>query len=154
MNLFILDEDIEQCAQAHVDSHVVKMPLEAAQLACTALWRNGVEARYKKTHEHHPCAKWARRTRSNFVWTIEYGLALCREYTHRYGKTHACEAVLRECLASSHVIREGELTPHAQAMGFSFQRPTAIEAYRTYYREAKRKLASWSKRETPIWWNS
>lgn len=38
MNLFYLDENLDKCAEAHVDKHIVKMPLEAAQLLCTALW--------------------------------------------------------------------------------------------------------------------
>jgi hypothetical protein len=38
MNLFYLDEDLDKCAEAHVDRHIVKMPLEAAQLLCTAIW--------------------------------------------------------------------------------------------------------------------
>ena len=38
MNLFYLDEDFDKCAQYHVDKHIVKMPLEAAQLLCTAVW--------------------------------------------------------------------------------------------------------------------
>ena len=37
MNLFYLDEDIEKCAQYHVDKHVSKMILEAAQIICTNL---------------------------------------------------------------------------------------------------------------------
>ena len=38
MNLFYLDEDLDKCAEYHVDKHIVKMPLEAAQLMCTAIW--------------------------------------------------------------------------------------------------------------------
>jgi len=38
MNLFYLDEDLDKCAEYHVDKHIVKMPLEAAQLLCTAVW--------------------------------------------------------------------------------------------------------------------
>ena len=38
MNLFYLDEDLDKCAEAHVDKHVNKMILEAAQLLCTAIW--------------------------------------------------------------------------------------------------------------------
>ena len=38
MNLFYLDEDMDKCAEYHVDKHIVKMPLEAAQLLCTAIW--------------------------------------------------------------------------------------------------------------------
>ena len=38
MNLFYLDQDLDKCAQYHVDKHIVKMPLEVAQLMCTAIW--------------------------------------------------------------------------------------------------------------------
>ena len=42
MNLFYLDENLDRCAEAHVDKHIVKMPLEAAQLLCTAIWVDSV----------------------------------------------------------------------------------------------------------------
>lgn len=42
MNLFYLDENLDACAEAHVDKHIVKMPLEAAQLLCTAIWVDNV----------------------------------------------------------------------------------------------------------------
>ena len=38
MNLFILDNDLDKCAEYHIDKHVGKMQLEAAQLLSTALW--------------------------------------------------------------------------------------------------------------------
>jgi hypothetical protein len=38
MNLFYLDEDLDKCAEYHVDAHVTKMQLEAAQMLCTNLW--------------------------------------------------------------------------------------------------------------------
>lgn len=38
MNLFYLDEDLDKCAEYHVDKHVTKMQLEAAQMICTNLW--------------------------------------------------------------------------------------------------------------------
>jgi hypothetical protein len=38
MNLFYLDDNFEKCAEYHVDKHIVKMPLEVAQLLCTAIW--------------------------------------------------------------------------------------------------------------------
>lgn len=37
MNIFILDYDIDTCAKYHLDKHIVKMPLEGAQLLCTTL---------------------------------------------------------------------------------------------------------------------
>lgn len=38
MNIFVLDNDLDKCAEAHVDKHIVKMPLEVAQILCTAIW--------------------------------------------------------------------------------------------------------------------
>ena len=38
MNLFYLDKNFDKCAEYHVDKHIVKMPLEVAQLLCTAIW--------------------------------------------------------------------------------------------------------------------
>ena len=38
MNLFFLHKDLDKCAEAHVDKHVNKMILEAAQLINTNLW--------------------------------------------------------------------------------------------------------------------
>ena len=38
MNLFYLDENLDKCAEYHVDKHIVKMPLEAAQILCTTIW--------------------------------------------------------------------------------------------------------------------
>ena len=38
MNIFILDEDLDRCAEYHVDKHIIKMPLEAAQMLCTNMW--------------------------------------------------------------------------------------------------------------------
>lgn len=37
MNIFFLDKDPKLAAQYHVDRHVVKMPLESAQMLCTAI---------------------------------------------------------------------------------------------------------------------
>lgn len=38
MNLFYLDKNLDACAEAHVDKHIVKMPLEVAQILCTTTW--------------------------------------------------------------------------------------------------------------------
>lgn len=35
MNIFYLNKDPKKAAQDHIDKHVVKMPLEVAQMACT-----------------------------------------------------------------------------------------------------------------------
>lgn len=38
MNIFYLSDDLQECAEFHIDRHVTKMILESAQLLCMALW--------------------------------------------------------------------------------------------------------------------
>jgi len=84
MNIFVLDTNQEKNPEYHCDKHVVKMIVETAQLLCSAHWMSGGSATYRKTHVNHPCAVWARKTKSNYLWLCNHGLALCNEYTKRY----------------------------------------------------------------------
>ena len=76
MNIFFLNENIEKCAQQHVDRHVIKMRVELAQLASTAHWLSGGSAPYKPTHKNHPCAVWTRESLSNY----NYANYTCNRY--------------------------------------------------------------------------
>lgn len=76
MNIFVLDDDIEKCAEYHTDKHVVKMILESAQMLCTAVWSMGVEAPYKDTHKNHGCNVWVRKSLSNWLWLRDLTTAL------------------------------------------------------------------------------
>lgn len=104
MNLFLLSWIVKNCAQWHFDRHVIKMILETAQLLSTAhhmlnkqrasIW---VESKliYRATHINHPIAKWCRSHVNNYHWLVRMGLALCREYSHRYyGRIHKTQAVM------------------------------------------------------------
>ena len=79
MNIFFLDLEPKKCAEYHVDSHVVKIILEACQMMATAYPKGG--APYKHTHANHPMAVWVRSSLDNFIWTLDYCYALCSEYT-------------------------------------------------------------------------
>ena len=96
MNIFILDENIEKCAQYHCDKHIIKMILESAQLLCTAHWINKYagfiprkleskeweKVREQKTNDprdfpylptmhNHPCSIWVRSSLDNYEWLID-----------------------------------------------------------------------------------
>lgn len=119
MNLFYIDHDPKMCAEWAVDSHCVKMILEAAQLLSTAhrildgkpvieerILSNGRKRNhtnyvlsdsrnsilYAATHINHPCAVWVREDGRNYAWAWSYLNEHCDEYTHRYGKIHKVEA--------------------------------------------------------------
>lgn len=149
MNIFYLDHDISNSVKYLVDKHVVKMPLETAQLLCNAVTLNGKVAPYKLTHTKHPCTIWTAKSAQNFAWLQKYGLELCKEYTFRYGKIHKCQSVIEGLQNVCDDISLQELPP--QCMPDEYKAPCTVEAYRNYYRHAKAHIHSWRNRQVPEW---
>ena len=152
MNIFVLDSNPIKAARYHNDRHCVKMILESTQLLSTALpylekRRTGP---YKPTHINHPCSVWTRTCKGNYLWLWKLCVALCGEYTHRYGRVHKCEAYLEDLRLSKPAPQR--MTPFAQAMPEQYRHSNAVRAYRAYYRGEKRHLAKWTSRKTPCWW--
>ena len=152
MNIFVLGSSPEESARLQCDKHIVKMPLETAQMLCSALHLCGSSGKYKPTHQNHPCSVWARESRDNFDWLCHHGFALCDEYRNRYGKVHACLEVIQDCFHKRESIPAGSLTPFAQAMPDIYKRDDAVTAYRLYYVEAKQSVADWKFCDPPEWW--
>ena len=53
MNIFVLDESPIISAQMQCDKHIVKMPLETAQMLCSVWHRygQGMNVPYKEAHK-------------------------------------------------------------------------------------------------------
>jgi hypothetical protein len=152
MNIFILDTDIEQCAQYHCDQHVVKMILESVQMLCTALNKKGFTTPYKSTHSNHPCVLWVEASFDNFLWLQNLTLALNAEYRFRYEKSvdHKSVRVLSE-ISDYRYERHG-LTDFPQAMPDEYKVVgDPVSAYRQFYRGDKAGFAKWTKRDVPTW---
>ncbi|MBV5310417.1 pyrimidine dimer DNA glycosylase/endonuclease V [Chromatium okenii] len=152
MNIFVLDEDIEQCAQYHCDQHVVKMILESVQMLCTALNKKGFSTPYKSTHIKHPCVLWVEHSFENFLWLKNLALALNTEYRFRFEKEvdHRSIGVLN-AIANYRYASQG-LTAFAQAMPDQYKiQGDAVAAYRQFYIGEKMRFAKWSKRNVPEW---
>ena len=102
MNIFYLDSDPVKAAQVQYNKHVVKMILESAQMLCTAHhhYDNGHNVPYKKAHYNHPSTIWCRQNASQYMWLYDHMIALGKEYTKRYKKTHLtitkCAEVLKQ----------------------------------------------------------
>jgi hypothetical protein len=180
MNLFWLALAAREAALAHVDKHVVKMILETTQLLYTAQHANHADAAwreaapivastqtrgYRLTHLNHPCSIWVRQSMFHYNRTVELGLALCEEYTHRYLKKHACEEHLVWLRANPPPFPNAKLDvapPLAMPDEYKTVIPTqpfgehtwtdVVNSYRAYYIGAKHAFAKWTKREQPEWW--
>ena len=152
MNIFILDNEIEKCAQYHCDQHVVKMILESVQMLCTALNRKGFTTPYKSTHIKHPCVLWVEESFENFTWLQNLAIALNTEYRFRFERDsdHKSIFVLNEI--SNYNYDSRGLTEFAQAMPDKYKIPgNAVKAYKQFYLGEKMKFAKWTKRHSPKW---
>ena len=160
MNIFYLHPDPVVAAQMQCDKHVVKMILETAQLLSTAHreldHKNEPDKFYKATHKNHPSAKWVRESAANYAWAYKHFVALCDEYTHRYGKVHATDRKMRGLLsAPPENIQHGFwFREPPQCMPDEYKQADTVEAYRAYYQSPdKQRFAAWTKtRPAPGWY--
>lgn len=152
MNIFAVHKNPTTAAQSLHDRHVVKMVLESAQMLCTVAVQLGLQAPYKATHAKHPCVIWASQTDSNAEWLYIHAMALCHEYTHRFGRRHksqdVIEAISPRLIAA---LPEGPLMPFAQAMPDPCKRPDPVDGYREYYRQHKLAGNRYTNRVRPAW---
>lgn len=178
MNIFALTKDPVLSAQQMLDKHVVKMPTESCQMLHTnTLYFHyksiyGVEPSLKdlkKFHAHinsklmkpamlnHPSTIWARQNNANYMWLYNHAIALCKEYTFRYGKIHGTEKRIADSFTFSY--DEKDLTPVSIAMADIYRLPQekhswdfVIKSYRHYYLQGKWDFATWKKNRRPEWW--
>ena len=186
MNIFALSKCPQESAKQMLDKHIVKMPTETCQMLHTNILYMKYFQQYgeepqlkdlKSFHQeigsklmkpamlNHPSTIWARQSRENFDWLYHHGMALCEEYTYRYGKEHGtykrmlnCHSLSRKetCFVS---FPHSGLTPVTIAMDdmyrientFDDEWEFVIQSYRHYYLEGKWRIAEWRKERRPDW---
>lgn len=137
----------------HADKHVLKMIIETTQMLCSAhhMTDSKYTPPYKLTHKNHPCSVWVRSSSKNYEWLVNLGFELCKEYTHRYGKIHKCQAYIEELGKNKPPLPHSGFTQPAQAMPDEYKSKDSVESYRAYYFFEKMHLHSWKKRTVPKW---
>ena len=146
MNIFYLDKCPIKAAQVQYNKHVVKMILESAQLLCTAhhcIMGSDADVPYKATHRNHPSAIWARRSAENYTWLYRHFIALCEEYTKRYGRTHLSYTKCKDKvnILPGALFRTG-LTKMPQCMPDKYKDECSVQAYWNYYIGEKHTVAN------------
>ena len=102
MNIFYFYDCPKLSAKAQPDKMLVKMPLETAQMLCTAHrvldgdTYADLTGLYKTAYKNHPCTIWARESIANYAWLYAHFHALNEEYEYRYGREHGSYAKLSE----------------------------------------------------------
>ncbi len=99
--------------------------------------------------------KWVRESKENFDWTVQYCFALCKEYTFRYGRTHAGERIANWYNDNLPQLPQLGFTEPPRCFSTFADKipvtPSVYEDYRQYYRIAKSHLFVWKNRPAPSW---
>jgi len=175
VNIFYLSNNPTECAQQHVDKHVVKMILEYGQLMSTAhrvldgqpfygktknnrniqrwlLPDSREEVIWKASHFNHPSGIWVRQSSSHYIWLYNLWLEMLSEYTHRYSKKHSAER-MKKCFSQlpENIPHKGWLSDPTPAMPDEYKASNVIQSYRNFYIGDKKSFATWKNRDTPSW---
>ena len=192
MNIFALSECPEESAKQMIDKHIIKMPTETCQMLHTNIlyfkyvqtygkepqlkdlkafhFRLGMEL-MKPAMLNHSSTIWARQSIANFHWLYQHGVALCEEYTYRYGKRHGSHDRIINGMKhleenDSFSVPHSGLTPVSITMDDSYRidldeysqrNPNwtgwdfVIASYRHYYLEGKWRIAEWRNDRRPEW---
>jgi REP element-mobilizing transposase RayT len=164
MNRFLLDHHPKAIAKQLCDQHIVKMPLEEAQMLCTSLWHHAPEYAaaknlYKPVHQKHPCTLWAMRSQANYVYAFNLYASMLEEYTYRYGKVHGASKhfmALADGKQFLPVDSINHVTKHPECFsGMDHLKTDAhwpIKSYRNFYIADKARFARYNKgRDIPGW---
>ena len=94
---------------------------------------------------------WVNDHLSNWLWLKDLAKALNKEYRYRFyhERNHKSYEVILT-LGSSLLVNLG-LTERPQALPDEFKNTDLVQAYWIYYKERKRHLTHWTKREIPVW---
>lgn len=120
--------------------------------------------KYRATSQvNNHVSKWVRASRQNYLWAVDHGLELCRQYERRYQHN------LRKRGAVCHAARPyiewfGSNIPKIPDIGLlEFRQAVArdpfdcyrvgdpVTAYREYYVRYKQHLAKWRLGDVPEW---
>ena len=184
MNIFILSKDPVEAAQLQCDKHVVKMIVESAQMLSTAhRMLDGYQEKrpsksgkrminywvypepeleaylYSAVHHGHPCTVWTMQTNANYEWHYKHFIALCDEYTYRYGKVHATDTKLRNVLRKppSGIKWSNLYTDFPLGMQHEPQcmhEGDPVRSYQEYYQTKQARFnMAWTNRPIPEWFN-
>lgn len=166
MNIFVCDQNPVKAALALPDKHLVKMPVECVQMLVSACLRHGIQPEvfnkagtlHKGGYPNHPCTQWVGDSLFNARWCWQWGQELCWEYTHRYGREHACLQQLIDVTRFLLDLPQVPMTPFVRAMPDYLRNDTSIDTITAYrrYLVGHKPWATWQRDPSrkPAWWQS
>ncbi len=164
VNFFYLDKNPEICAKYYCDKHVVKIPIEIAQILSKIHHMLQSKIDFSKIYANSKVVKetlgpyiWSLSSLENYIWTCQLGINLIHEYKYRFNKDyHKTEIVLEYLLNNSPPIKSIGITPFIMTNKydmFQYISSDPVTNSRYNYSEMKCFNDKWTKREKPKWFS-
>ena len=165
MNVFLLDEDPELCAQYTCDKHISIGIQNISYILCGVMKNKGISYCYdlSKAKLSHPFVKWGGERDERFLWLRELGMHLCREFSYRYSRNgthnHSCEHIVRDVYLKEEErnIRwkkeehKVNIDKAPMCIPDYLKDESTIKSYRNYYLSKKSHMLQYTKRNVPNW---
>jgi hypothetical protein len=162
VNFFYLDTDPKKCAEYYCDKHIIKIPIEIAQILSKIHHelKSGIDLNtiYKNSlvvkNTLGPYL-WAIESLENYIWTCNLGIELINEYKFRYKKNdHKTEKIIFALLNNPPKLPKIGITKFMRTNQFDmFQyiSKDPIICARYNYSEMKCANDKWTNRSKPDW---
>jgi len=162
VNFFYLDQDPKICAQSYCNKHIIKIPIEIAQILSKIHHDLESSIDYSTIYNSSQVVKntlgpylWAMESYDNYIWSCRLGLELINEYKYRYNKfEHKTEKILLSLLANPPNLPKIGITKFIGTNKydmFQYISDDPIICAKYHYSEIKCENDKWTNRTIPIW---
>jgi hypothetical protein len=162
VNFFYLDTDPKKCAKYYCNKHIIKIPIEIAQILSKLHHELKTGIDYDKIYKNSIVVKgsigpylWIKESYDNYVWASKLGLELINEYKLRYNKNdHKTEIILQFLADNPPNIPKIGITKFKGTNKydmFQFISDDPIICARFNYAEMKCINDKWTKEGPPKW---
>jgi hypothetical protein len=163
VNFFYLDKDPQKCAQYYCNKHVIKIPIEIAQILSKIHYNSNSNIDFSKIYKNSKVVnnsigpyKWIKESYDNYMWACKLGLNLIDEYKLRYNKDkHKTEIILKYLLNNPPKLPKKGITKFIGTNKydmFQFISDDPVICSRYNYVEIKCTNDKWNKDTNPPDW--
>ena len=163
VNFFYLDRDPKICAQYYCNKHIIKIPIEIAQILSKIHYELKSKIDFSKIYKNSIVVnnnigpyQWIKESYDNYMWTCKLGLELINEYKLRYNKdNHKTELILLFLFYNPPKLLKKGITKFIGTNKydmFQFISNDPVICARYQYAEMKCNHDKWIKGDSPPDW--
>ena len=162
VNFFYLDINPKKCAQYYCNKHVLKIPIEIAQILSKIHYDLNSNIDFSKIYKNSIVVnnsigpyQWIRESYNNYIWACKLGLELINEYKLRYKKDHHKTEIILQFLFNNppKLLKKGitKFIGTNKYDMFQFISNDPVVCARYNYAEMKCINDKWNKNISPDW---